>query len=147
MPVHPKAAPRPQGQRQGSQPQRLDSLKNTHPRRPSVQAPITTTKRPDRISVCPDPTCGSSNLDEDNGYLVCQDCGTIIQETNIVSDNTFIETGGGESMRAGVTVGNDASRARVYDPVGARIAGGMTSREMSEANGGISDLADDALMC
>ncbi|KAI4252269.1 MAG: hypothetical protein L6R42_008041, partial [Xanthoria sp. 1 TBL-2021] len=51
------------------------------------------------------------------------------------SDNTFIDTGGGESMRAGVTVGNDASRARVYDPVGARIAGGMTSREVSEANG------------
>lgn len=143
MPVHPKAAPRPQGQRQGSQPQRLESLNNTTPRRPSVQAPITT-KRSDRISVCPDPTCGSTNLDEDNGYLVCQDCGTIIQETNIVSDNTFIETGGGESMRAGVTVGNDASRARVYDPVGARIAGGMTSRELSEANGKISDLADHA---
>ncbi|KAL9630322.1 MAG: hypothetical protein Q9204_004782, partial [Flavoplaca sp. TL-2023a] len=134
MPINPKAAPRPQGQRQGSQPQRLESLKTTPTRRPSVQAPIAT-KRSDRISVCPDPTCGSTNLDEDNGYLVCQDCGTIIQETNIVSDNTFIETGGGESMRAGVTVGNDASRARVYDPVAARIAGGMTSRELSEANG------------
>ncbi|KAI4187992.1 MAG: hypothetical protein L6R41_002457, partial [Letrouitia leprolyta] len=42
---------------------------------------------------------------------------------------------GGESMRAGVTVGNDATRARVYDAMAARIVGGMTSREVSEANG------------
>ncbi|KAL8847423.1 MAG: hypothetical protein Q9221_007533 [Calogaya cf. arnoldii] len=134
MPLHPKAALRPQGQRQGSQTLRLDSLKNPQPRRITAQAPPPK-KRSDRISVCPDSTCGSTDLDEDNGYLVCQTCGTIIQETNIVSENTFIETGGGEAMRAGVTVGNDASRARVYDPVGARIAGGMTSRELSEANG------------
>ncbi|KAL8908661.1 MAG: hypothetical protein Q9171_005343 [Xanthocarpia ochracea] len=133
MSVLSKAAPQPQGQRQGPKPQRLDSLTNPQPRRIPIDTPAK--KQSDRISVCTDTNCGSTNLDEDNGYLVCQACGTIIQETNIVSDNTFIETGGGESMRAGVTVGNDASRARVYDPVGARIAGGMTSREVSEANG------------
>ncbi|KAL8780450.1 MAG: hypothetical protein Q9213_006462 [Squamulea squamosa] len=134
MPVSQKTAPRPQGQRQEPRPQRLDSLKSPQSRRIPFQAPAAK-KRSDRISVCTDPKCGSTNLDEENGHLVCQDCGIIVQETNIVSDNTFIETGGGESMRAGVTVGNDASRARVYDPVGARIAGGMTSRELSEANG------------
>ncbi|KAL9595060.1 MAG: hypothetical protein Q9179_005134 [Wetmoreana sp. 5 TL-2023] len=47
----------------------------------------------------------------------------------------FIETAGGDSMRAGVTVGADATRARNYDALAARIAGGMTSREVSEANG------------
>ncbi|KAL8770545.1 MAG: hypothetical protein Q9209_003801 [Squamulea sp. 1 TL-2023] len=123
MPVFSKAAPRPQGQRQEPKPQRLDSLKSPQSRRIPFQAPAAK-KRSNRISVCTDPKCGSTNLDEENGHLVCQECGIIVQETNIVSDNTFIETGGGESMRAGVTVGNDASRARVYDPVGARIAGG-----------------------
>ncbi|KAL9027167.1 MAG: hypothetical protein Q9196_004276, partial [Gyalolechia fulgens] len=47
----------------------------------------------------------------------------------------FVDMPGGESMRAGVTVGNDATRARVYDALAARIVGGMTSREVSEANG------------
>ncbi|KAL8993528.1 MAG: hypothetical protein Q9169_006277 [Polycauliona sp. 2 TL-2023] len=136
MPVHPKAAPRSQGPRQGSQPpQRLESLTNPQPRRSSIQTTQPAKKPSNRISVCTDPKCGSTDLDQDDGYLVCQTCGTVCQETNIVSDNTFIETGGGESMRAGVTVANDASRARVYDPVGARIAGGMSSREVSEANG------------
>lgn len=41
-------------------------------------------------------------------------------------------------MRAGVTVGNDATRARVYDAMAARIVGGMTSREVSEANGNLA---------
>lgn len=38
-------------------------------------------------------------------------------------------------MRAGVTVGNDSARPRNYDAMAARIVGGMTSREVSEANG------------
>lgn len=136
MPLHnPKAVPRPQGPSQRPKPVRLDSLKNPQPRSIPLHAPPASAKRSDRISVCTVAGCQSTELGEDNGYLVCQTCGTILQETNIVSDNTFIETGGGESMRAGVTVANDASRARVYDPVSARIAGGMSSRELSEANG------------
>ncbi|KAL8816866.1 MAG: hypothetical protein Q9223_004202 [Gallowayella weberi] len=120
---------------QGSRPVRLDSLRNPQPRSFSFHPPAAKKKPSDRISVCTAKGCESTDLGEDNGYLVCQSCGTILQETNIVSDNTFIETSGGDSMRAGVTVSNDASRARVYDPVGARIAGGMSSRELSEAHG------------
>ncbi|KAL8733238.1 MAG: hypothetical protein Q9166_002255 [cf. Caloplaca sp. 2 TL-2023] len=133
MPVHPpsKAAPRPQGQKR----ERLHSIINPQSRPFRHQAPSARPQRSERISICPSPACLSNNLVDDNGELVCQDCGTLVAEVNIVSDNTFIETGGGESMRAGVTVGNDASRARVFDPVGARVAGGMTSREVSEANG------------
>ncbi|KAL8804327.1 MAG: hypothetical protein Q9182_002609 [Xanthomendoza sp. 2 TL-2023] len=120
---------------QGSKPVRLDSLRNPQPRNFPFHSPAAKKKPSDRISLCTAKGCESTDLGEDNGYLVCQSCGTILQETNIVSDNTFIETSGGDSMRAGKTVSNDASRARVYDPVGARIAGGMSSRELSEDKG------------
>ncbi|KAI4282111.1 MAG: hypothetical protein L6R35_005486, partial [Caloplaca aegaea] len=92
-------------------------------------------RKTDRIQVCTVPTCQSRHLEEDNGYLVCQTCGVILQEANIVSDNMFIDGPGGEAMRAGVTVGNDSARPRNYDAMAARIVGGMTSREVSEANG------------
>lgn len=132
MSVHSKAAPRPQRQHIG----RLDSIRNPQPRpAPGTQAPPTKKRRTERILVCTVPSCQSRDLEEENGYLICQSCGTVLQETNIVSDNMFIDAPGGESMRAGVTVGNDAARARVYDALAARIVGGMTSREVSEANG------------
>ncbi|KAL8921780.1 MAG: hypothetical protein Q9208_005537 [Pyrenodesmia sp. 3 TL-2023] len=47
----------------------------------------------------------------------------------------FIDGPGGEALRAGVTVSNDSSRPRHYDAMAARIVGGMSSREVSEANG------------
>ncbi|KAL8946181.1 MAG: hypothetical protein Q9222_007394, partial [Ikaeria aurantiellina] len=121
----------------GLRPVRLDSIRNPQPRPPlaSPGQPAAKKKRSDRILVCTVPSCQSSNLEEENGDLICQACGSVLMEGNIVSDNTFIETGGGESLRAGVTVGNDATRPRVYDAMAARIAGGMTSREVSEANG------------
>ncbi|KAL8965679.1 MAG: hypothetical protein Q9197_006389, partial [Variospora fuerteventurae] len=98
-------------------------------------APPPKKRKADRIQVCTVPTCQSRHLEEDNGYLVCQTCGVILQEANIVSDNMFIDGPGGEAMRAGVTVGNDSARPRNYDAMAARIVGGMTSREVSEANG------------
>lgn len=133
MPANPKAAPRPQGQKSI----RLDSIKNPQPRPPpGLQGqPPPKKQKTDRIRACTVPTCQSRHLEEENGYLICQTCGTVLQEANIVSDNMFIETAGGDSMRAGVTVGADATRARNYDALAARIAGGMTSREVSEANG------------
>ncbi|KAL9600688.1 MAG: hypothetical protein Q9219_003018 [cf. Caloplaca sp. 3 TL-2023] len=132
MPQPPKVTPRAQV-RDGV---RLDSIKNPQPRPPpGPQGPPPKRKKIERIHVCTVPSCQSRDLEEENGYLICQTCGTVLQETNIVSDNMFIDAPGGESMRTGVTVGNDAARARVYDALAARIVGGMSSREVSEANG------------
>ena len=132
MPVQPKAAPRPQGHGVV----RLDSMRNPQPRPPpGAQGPPPKKRRTERIQVCTVPSCQSRDLEEENGYLICQECGTVLQEANIVSDNMFIDAPGGESMRTGVTVGNDSARARIYDALAARIVGGMTSREVSEANG------------
>ncbi|KAL8732116.1 MAG: hypothetical protein Q9181_004069, partial [Wetmoreana brouardii] len=124
---------KPQGQRS----MRLDSIKNPQPRPPPGYQgqPPRKKQKTDRIVACTVPTCGSQHIEEENGYIICQTCGTVLQEANIVSDNMFIETAGGDSMRAGVTVGADATRARTYDALAARITGGMTSREVSEANG------------
>ncbi|KAI4254339.1 MAG: hypothetical protein LQ352_003157 [Teloschistes flavicans] len=66
-------------------------------------------------------------------------CGTILQQTNIVSDNTFIETAGGDSMRTGQTVGAGESRARNYDTTASHLTGGMSSLDVSLANGSISN--------
>lgn len=132
MSAQPKVVPWPQAQ--GKKPFRLASIRDPHPR-PFPQAPPAKKRQPDRIQVCSVPTCQSRDLDEENGHLVCQACGTVLQETNIVSDQTFIDGPGGEALRAGVTVGNDSARPRNYDAMAARIVGGMSSREVSEANG------------
>lgn len=134
MSAQPKTVPRPRAQ--GKKPFRLASIRDPHPRPfPQAQAPPAKKRVPDRIQVCSVPTCQSRDLDEENGHLVCQACGTVLQETNIVSDNMFIDGPGGEATRTGVTVSNDSARARNYDAMAARIVGGMSSREVSEANG------------
>ncbi|KAL8763428.1 MAG: hypothetical protein Q9184_000736 [Pyrenodesmia sp. 2 TL-2023] len=134
MSAQPKKVPRPQGQ--GKKPFRLASIRDPHPRPfPRAQAPPAKKRVPDRIQVCSVATCQSRDLDEENGHLVCQACGTVLQETNIVSDNMFIDGPGGEALRAGVTVSNDSARPRNYDAMATRIVGGMSSREVSEANG------------
>lgn len=131
MSAQPKAIPQPQGKR----PFRLASIRDPQPRATAQECPPPKRQKTDRIQVCTVPTCQSRHIEEDNGYLVCQTCGVILQEANIVSDNMFIDGPQGEAVRAGVTVGNDAARPRNYDAMAARIVGGMSSREVSEANG------------
>ncbi|KAI4112480.1 MAG: hypothetical protein LQ345_006380, partial [Seirophora villosa] len=131
MSIQPEPVPRPPGKK----PFRLASIRDSQPRSLTQEAPPPKKRKIDRIQVCTVPTCQSRNLEEDNGYLVCQTCGVILQEANIVSDNMFIDGPGGEAVRAGVTVANDSARPRNYDAMAARIVGGMTSREVSEANG------------
>ncbi|KAL8957831.1 MAG: hypothetical protein Q9193_004994 [Seirophora villosa] len=131
MSVQPEAVHRPPGKK----PFRLASIRDSQPRSLTQEAPPPKKRKIDRIQVCTVPTCQSRNIEEDNGYLVCQTCGVILQEANIVSDNMFIDGPSGEAVRAGVTVANDSARPRNYDAMAARIVGGMTSREVSEANG------------
>ncbi|KAL9003914.1 MAG: hypothetical protein Q9188_003252, partial [Gyalolechia gomerana] len=143
MPVQPKAATRTQGQNVV----RLDSIRNPQPRPPpGSQGPPAKKRKTDRILVCTVPSCQSRALEEENGYLICQSCGTVLQEANIVSDNMFIDMPGGESMRAGVTVGNDATRARVYDALAARIVGRQAIRAVAgHPLNIVQDLQDTAM--
>ncbi|KAL8872242.1 MAG: hypothetical protein Q9174_002098, partial [Haloplaca sp. 1 TL-2023] len=135
MPAIPKPVSRPQG----SKPVRLASIKNPQPHPPpeveAEEQPPPKKQKVDRVLTCTDRTCDSEGVVESEGNILCATCGTVLQDANIVSDQTFIETAGGESMRAGVNVAAGATRAKNYDPVASRVTGGMDSRELSEAKG------------
>ncbi|KAL8946757.1 MAG: hypothetical protein Q9183_007862 [Haloplaca sp. 2 TL-2023] len=133
MPAIPKPVSRPQG----SKPVRLASIKNPQPNpQPEAQEqPPPKKQKLDRALTCTDRTCDSQGVVESEGNVLCATCGIVLQDTNIVSDQTYIETSGGESMRAGVNVAAGAVRARNYDPATARMTGGLDSRELSEEKG------------
>lgn len=46
------------------------------------------------------PFCNSSEIEEDSGRgdAICTNCGTVLEESNIVSDVQFQERGGGHEV-------------------------------------------------
>ncbi|KAJ5362607.1 hypothetical protein N7541_003451 [Penicillium brevicompactum] len=118
---------------------RLASLKppsSTPIKRPQSisrpQAPRPTTHP--KTSNCPNPGCPAPQIVEDGGTKVCSGCGTVISESNIVSEVTFGESSSGAAMVQGSFVGEDQTHVRSYGP-GFQRGGGMESREMTEQNG------------
>ncbi|KAI9824293.1 MAG: transcription factor TFIIIB subunit brf1 [Phylliscum demangeonii] len=105
---------------------RLQGVRNPPPIRRRAAAPA---KRR-----CPTPACPNPQLEDDDGKLVCIGCGWIASETNIVSEVQFGEAASGAAVVQGSYVGADQSHAR---NVGSsfRRAGGMESREVTDANG------------
>jgi transcription factor IIIB subunit 2 len=65
---------------------------------------------------------------------VCSGCGTVISESNIVSEVTFGESSSGAAVVQGSFVGEDQTHVRSYGP-GFQRGGAMESREMTEQNG------------
>ncbi|OJJ44289.1 hypothetical protein ASPZODRAFT_71664 [Penicilliopsis zonata CBS 506.65] len=118
---------------------RLASLKNPNPvsiKRPqSVTRPQPTrpTTHP-KTTTCPNPGCPAPHIVEDDGQKVCSGCGTVISESNIVSEVTFGESASGAAIVQGTFVGEDQTHVRSYGP-GFQRGGGMESREITEANG------------
>ena len=106
---------------------RLDSIKNPQPR------PVPQAKTP-RVSECPNPDCGQrdSGINED-GKIICRDCGTVIQELNMVSELTYGLAMGGQHVVHGYHVGADQTYAKRGDVVDPNRA--MSSREVSVASG------------
>lgn len=118
---------------------RLASLKPPNPtpiKRPTPigrpQAPRPTTHP--KTSSCPNPGCPAPHIVEDEGQKVCSGCGTVISESNIVSEVTFGESASGAAVVQGTFVGEDQTHVRSYGP-GFQRGGGMESREMTEQNG------------
>jgi transcription factor IIIB subunit 2 len=117
---------------------RLASLKSPHPTpikrpqpaRPQASKPTTHPK----TSTCPNPSCPAPNIVEDEGQKVCSGCGTVVSETNIVSEVTFGESASGAAIVQGTFVGADQTHTRAYGP-GFQRGGGMESREITEQNG------------
>ncbi|KAJ5644976.1 hypothetical protein N7507_010987 [Penicillium longicatenatum] len=112
---------------------RPQSIGRTHPPRPKTH-PKTTN--------CPNPGCPAPHIVEEDGQKLCTGCGTVIAETNIVSEVTFGESSSGAAVVQGTFVGEGQSHTRSFGP-GFQRGGGMESRELTEANGNtyISQLA------
>lgn len=116
---------------------RLASLKapiHTPIRRPqqhAVHQPARPTTHP-KTTTCPNPGCPAPHIVEDDGQKVCSGCGTVISESNIVSEVTFGETASGAAVVQGTFVGEGQSHTRSYGPGFQR---GVESREITEQNG------------
>lgn len=65
---------------------------------------------------------------------MCSGCGTVISESNIVSEVTFGESASGAAVVQGTFVGEGQTHVRSFGP-GFQRGGGMESREMTEQNG------------
>ncbi|KAJ5155863.1 hypothetical protein N7492_008666 [Penicillium capsulatum] len=137
----PKAAPRVSVPSRASRPpvKRLTSLKPPTPtpiRRPQpvgrAQPPRPTTHP--KTTTCPNPGCPAPHIVEDEGQKVCSGCGTVISESNIVSEVTFGESASGAAVVQGTFVGEGQTHVRSFGP-GFQRGGGMESREMTEQNG------------
>lgn len=128
-----KAAPRQAPQR----PPRLDSIKNPQPRPPpqAAKAPIRKVQQRRGPKTCPNRDCKEKDVVEEDGLYICRGCGTVVSESNIVSEVTFGETSSGAAVVQGSYVGADQSHARNSMGGNLKRAGGLDSREITDANG------------
>ena len=109
---------------------RLDSL-------PRIRNTPTRTQRPPKPSLptCKNPECSDSDVGEDDGKLICRNCGFIVQEINITQELTFGEASNGAAVVQGVYVGANDETARNPALGSSKVAGGMDSRQITERNG------------
>lgn len=115
---------------------RLDSLKNPQPRPPPQF-----NKKPSRAqrvaasNDCPNPDCHEKDVGEEDGQLVCRGCGTVVSDSNMVSEVTFGALASGAHVLHGAHVGADQTYARTAGGARGRAGGGLDSREITEAAG------------
>ncbi len=111
---------------------RLDSFKNPQPR-PPPQAK--SAQRKNVPITCTNSQCTNPNVVEEDLVLVCVSCGSVVQESRIVSEVTFGENPTGGATLQGSHVAADQSYARAPPGQRLKMSGGMDSREITEANG------------
>lgn len=80
--------------------------------------------------------CSNPALDDSDGQTVCTNCGSVINDSQIVSEITFGETSSGAAIVNGAFVGAGETHARNSGPF--RKGGGLESREQTLANGEVS---------
>ncbi|MCJ1473732.1 transcription factor TFIIIB subunit brf1 [Lambiella insularis] len=131
-----KAAAAPKKQVTRIRAVRLDSVKNPQPRRipPAVQQASAQSGRPASLQ-CTNRHCPKSDVDEDDGKLVCKTCGVVVQDAQITSEVQFLDMSNGGVAVSGSYVGANEEHARSSAPGNSKIAGGMGSREVSLSNG------------
>ncbi|KAJ5235058.1 uncharacterized protein N7469_004226 [Penicillium citrinum] len=129
--VTPRAGRGPVGRLASTKPANPTPIKRPQPAgRPQPTRPTTHPK----TSSCPNPGCPAPQIVDEDGQKVCTGCGTVISESNIVSEVTFGESSSGAAVVQGTFVGEDQTHVRSFGP-GFQRGGGMESREMTEQNG------------
>lgn len=76
------------------------------------------------------PSCASSNTQAVGSQLICNECGIVLEESQIVSDVTFGENSAGGAIVQGSYVGNDQTHVRSSNPR-FRSSGAGESREQT----------------
>lgn len=74
--------------------------------------------------------CGSDAVEYDNSQAVCQSCGLVVAESQIVSDITFAETAAGGAAVQGSYLGQDQTHVRLSN-TRFRSSGAGESREQT----------------
>ena len=115
-PGAPVRIPTPQG--------RLDSIRNPQPRpRPAAEIP----------KECTNPECPESDVINEDSKLLCNTCGTVLQDFNMVTEVSYGIASGGQHVVHGHHVGADQAYARNADAMGrSRV---MDSRELTASLG------------
>lgn len=84
------------------------------------------------MAVCP--SCQSTDVEQSEAQIVCKVCGTVLEDSQIVSDVTFAENSAGGAVVQGSYVGNEQRGARTQGPGGFRSGGVGASREQTVSN-------------
>src|SRR5580700_2881613 len=105
-------------------PRRPNPLSNIKPIRNPTPIPIARQGASKSRRLCPNKLCTSPKVEDG----VCQNCGTIIDESNIVAEVQFGENSSGAAIVQGSFVGADQGVARSLGPA-FRKAGGVEDRE------------------
>lgn len=86
--------------------------------------------------LCPNKTCPAPKIEDG----VCRTCGTIVEESNIVSEITFGESSSGAAVVQGSFVSADSGAANSMGPAFQRAGGGGQDREKTLREGELYSL-------
>ena len=115
---------------------RLDSIKRpqTRPVPQAIRQSSSQVRKPASLS-CTNKQCPKSDVVEDDGKLVCQSCGVVVQDGQITSEIQFLDMANGSVAVQGSYVGANEEHARNSALGNSKIAGGMDSRQVTLRHG------------
>lgn len=74
---------------------------------------------------CPNPQCTKPQIEDG----ICHNCGTVVDDSNIVSEIQFGESSSGAAIVQGSHVGADQGGAQTMGPAFRRAGGGESNKE------------------
>lgn len=113
-------------------PRRPNPISRMKPvREPTKPAAIATARAPLAQRACPNKECTAPKIEDG----VCHNCGTIVDDSNIVAEVQFGENATGAAVVVGSFIGEDQGAARSMGPAFRRAGGGSEDRESTIREG------------